>query len=138
MTGQPRPRRTRVESLSLPVRTRKVQLSSAEAEVGACALAGRRLIYIRLLIGELFKLPGLPVSHVTDNTAVAPLTENLGVSRRNEHFRRWQNFARYLVTHGYSYMHHCRDPDMYADSLTKVTNLHKFITFQKVFFNIGK
>ena len=50
----------------------------------------------RQLIGEMFNLPGLPVSHVTDNTAVAPLTENLGVSRKSEHFRRWQNFARYL------------------------------------------
>ena len=83
-------------------------------------------------------MPAKPISCVTDNTAVPPITENVGVSRRTEHFRRWQAFGRYLVSHGYIYVHTCKDEDMYADSMTKITNLHKYITFQKVLFNIRK
>ena len=37
---------------------------------------------------------------------------------------------------GYSYVHWCRDEDMFADPLTKVANKHKYLKFTKVFFNI--
>jgi hypothetical protein len=57
---------------------------------------------------------------VIDNSALPSLTENLGVSRKAEHYRRWQHFMRYLVTHGYSFAHLCGE-DMDADSLTKAS-----------------
>ena len=43
---------------------------------------------------------------------------------------------RYSVVHGYTYVHWCRDEDMFADPLTKVANKHKYLKFTKVFFNI--
>ena len=59
----------------------KVMLSSAEAEVGAGALACKRAIYLRHLIGEVTPLPALPIPHIVDHSALPPLSENLGVSR---------------------------------------------------------
>ena len=108
----------------------------AEAEVGAASVAGRRAIYLVNLIGELFKLPAVPITHVVDNSALPPLTENVGVSKKTEHFRRWQHFCRYLVTHGYVYIHLCKTYEQLANALTKVENLSAFVDFQKVVFNI--
>ena len=79
----------------------KVMLSSAEAEVGAGALACKRAIYLRHLIGEVTPLPALPIPHIVDHSALPPLSENLGVSRKTEHFRRWLHFMRYCVLHNY-------------------------------------
>ena len=45
---------------------------------------------------------------------------------------------RYCVLHGYTYVHLCKTEDMIADSLTKVSSLHGYSTFVKVFFNIYK
>ena len=52
--------------------------------------------------------------------------------------RRWLQFMRYCVLHGYTYVHLCKTEDMIADSLTKVSSLHGYSTFVKVFFNIYK
>jgi hypothetical protein len=46
-----------------------VMLSSTEAEIAAGSNATRRVVYIRNLIGEIFELPQLPISHVVDNSA---------------------------------------------------------------------
>ena len=107
----------------------KVMLSTAEAEIGAGALASKRAIYFRMLLGEIFNLPSTPISHIVDNSATPPLTENLGVSKKPEHFRRWLQFMRYCVLHGYTYVHLCKTDDMIADSLTKVSSLHGYSTF---------
>jgi hypothetical protein len=37
-------------------------------------------------IGEIFKLPKLPVVHIVDNSATPHLTEKMGSSRKTEHF----------------------------------------------------
>jgi hypothetical protein len=70
----------------------KVMLSSTEAEIAAGSNATRRIVYIRNLIGEIFKLPQLPISHVVDNSATPHLTEKMGSSRKTEHVRRWLQF----------------------------------------------
>ena len=57
------------------------------------------------------------------------------MSRKSEHFRRWQHFLRYLVTHGYIYIHLCRTHEMHANALTKVENLDAFVRFIKVAMN---
>ena len=77
----------------------KVMLSSSEAEIGAGCIAGKRAIYVRNLLGEMLNLPSIPIPHIIDNSALPYLTENMGVSKKSEHFRRWQHFLRYLVTH---------------------------------------
>ena len=114
----------------------KVQCSSAEAEIGAGAVGSRKFTYVRNVHGDIFDLPKIAVSHVVDNSATPTLTENMGVAKKTEHFRRWQHDMRYSVVHGYTYVHWCRDEDMFADPLTKVANKHKYLKFTKVFFNI--
>ena len=64
------------------------------------------------------------------------ITENLGVSKKTEHFFRWLHYMRFMVTHGYSYVHLCRTFDMWADAMTKVSEKTLFRRFLKVFFNL--
>ena len=78
------------------------------------------MIYIRNVLGELFTLPQIAISHVVDNSASPPLTENLGVAKKSEHFRRWLHFMRHCVLHGYTYVHLCKTHEMLANALTKV------------------
>ena len=115
----------------------KVMLSSAEAEVGAGALACKRAIYLRHLIGEVTPLPALPIPHIVDHSALPPLSENLGVSRKTEHFRRWLHFMRYCVLHNYTYVHLTKSEHMLADSLTKVGDKYGYHSFLKAVFNIA-
>ena len=103
----------------------KVQCSSAEAEIAAGSIGSKRMIYIRNVLGEIFTLPQIAISHVVDNSATPPLTENLGVAKKSEHFRRWLHFMRYCVLH-----------EMLANALTKVENKHAYLHFAKVFYNI--
>ena len=111
-------------------------MSSAEAEIGAGSIAGKRSVYVRDFIGTVEPLRPIPISHLVDNSALPALTENLGVSRKSEHFRRWQHFLRYLVTHGYTFIHLCRTHEMHANALTKVENLDAFYRFIKVAMNV--
>ena len=69
------------------------------------------------------------------SSALPYLTENMGVSKKSEHFRRWQHFLRYLVTHNYTYMHLCRTTDMLANPLTKCCNRVEFQRFAKTVMN---
>ena len=112
-------------------------MARREAETGAGSLASRRAIYARNLLGALEKLPELPISHIVDNSATPPLTENLGVSKKTEHFRRWLHFMRYSVTHGYAYVHLCKTDDQLADALTKVMNKSAYLYFVKIFFGLS-
>ena len=100
------------------------------------ALAGKRLVYVRNLWGEFGEMAKVPVSFIIDNTAVPALSENIGVSKKTEHFRRWQQFLRYLVTHGYAYVHIVRTFEELANALTKIENRHAYITFRKIAMNI--
>jgi hypothetical protein len=87
------------------------------------------------MIGEVIPLDRLPVSHVIDNSAMPSLTENVGVSKKTEqHFRRWLQYLRYLVTHGFSYVHLVRTFEMHANALTKVDQQDAFLAFRNVFF----
>jgi hypothetical protein len=114
----------------------KVQLSSAEAEIAAGTIASKRAIYVRHFLGFVEALPNIPIPHVIDNSALPALTENMGVSRKTEHFRRWQHFMRYAVTHGYVYTHLARTFEMHANALTKVENLEAFIKFVRIAMNV--
>ena len=114
----------------------KVQMSSSEAEVGAGSIAGKRAVYVRHFLGNISALPRLRISHIVDNSATPALTENNGVSRKTEHFRRWQHFLRYLVTHGYSYVHLCRTEDQHANMLTKVESVEAFLRSRKLMLNL--
>ena len=115
----------------------KVKMSSAEAEVGAGSIASKRGMYVRQFLGHIMQLPRVPTSHIVDASALPAITENLGVSKKTEHFFRWLHYMRFMVTHGYSYVHLCRTFDMWADAMTKVSDKDLFCRFIKVFFNLS-
>ena len=114
----------------------KVMLSSTEAEIASGSLATRRIVYVRHLLGEILKLPQLPVTHIVDNSATPCLTEKMGASKKTEHFRRWEQFMRYAVVHGHSYVHLCATRDQLADGLTKVTNGAQYIAMRNTMLNL--
>ena len=60
----------------------------------------------------------------------------MGASRKTEHFRRWEQFMQYMVTHGYSYVHLCKTYDMYANTLTKVETASAFHKFKRFSMNL--
>ena len=60
----------------------------------------------------------------------------MGASRKSEHFRRWEQFMRYAVVHGYSYVHLCSTKDQLADGLTKVTNATQYLNMRSVMLNL--
>ena len=112
----------------------KVKLSSSEAEIAAGSRGGKRSAYIRNFIGEVYGLPNLPIQHVIDNNAMPALTENMGVSKKTEHFARWMQYLRHLVTHGYMYIHLARTWEMLADPFTKVTGKDIFLMARNAFY----
>ena len=60
------------------------------------------------------------------------LTENLGSSKKTEHFRRWQLIMRYMVTHGYTYVHLCKTADMLADPMAGTPKDYiQFLNFRR-------
>ena len=115
----------------------KVKLSTAEIEIAAGCVAGKRGTYVRNAYGEMFPLPRVAASHVIDNSAMPSLTENVGVSKKTEHFARWLQYLRFQVQHGLSYIHLCRTFDMDADPMTKVTMRDAYLRFVKLGFNLS-
>ena len=78
--------------------------SSAEAEIGAGSFAGKRAQFLRHFFNEAKALgfgTGVvgPFVYLIDNKACGPLTSNEGVSKKTEHFLRWQHYLRWLVYH---------------------------------------
>ena len=112
----------------------KVKLSSTEPEIGAGSYAGKRSAYLRGFIGEIIQLPRVPIQHIVDNSATPALTENNGVSKKSRHFRRWMHYLRYLVTHGFTYVHLCRTHEMWADAMTKVSDKNIFFPMRRIFY----
>ena len=114
----------------------KVKLSSAEVEIAAGSACEKRHSYIRNTFGEMFPLPRMAASHVIDNSAMPSLTENVGASKKTEHFVRWLLYMRQQVQHGLSYVHLCRTFDMDADCLTKVAMRAAFMRFVQLGTNM--
>ena len=114
----------------------KVKMSSAEVEIAAGSMAGKRGVYVRGLISEVLTLPRVATSHIIDNSALPALTENVGVSKKTEHFTRWLHYLRHLVSIGACYMHLCRTHEMHANALTKVDNKGAFLAFRTITMNI--
>ena len=114
----------------------KVKMSTAEVEIGAGSIGGKRGLYVRNAFGEMFPLPRLAVSHIIDNSALPSLTENIGASKKTEHFARWLLFLRHLVQHGYEYIHLVRTFEMDADPLTKIVMRDAFMRFVKLGANL--
>ena len=98
--------------------------SSAEAEIGAGSFAGKRAQFMRHFTNEAKELGfgvGVkgPFVYLIDNKACGPLTANEGVSKKTEHFLRWQHYLRWLVYHRLAVVIWISTKEMTADMMTK-------------------
>jgi hypothetical protein len=115
--------------------------SATEVELAAGCFAGKRAQFIRALLNDLYSLKvgnGLtgPIIFLIDNSAVGPLTKNLGVSKKTEHFLRWQLYLRWLVINKFAIVIWTPTKDEPGDICTKVLDAASFARHKKTIFNI--
>ena len=115
--------------------------SATEVELAAGCFAGKRAQFIRALLNDLhsFKVGnGLtgPIVFLIDNSAVGPLTKDLGVSKKTEHFLRWQLYLRWLVINRFAIVIWTPTKDESGDICTKVLDAASFLKHKKVILNM--
>ena len=112
--------------------------SSAEAEISAGSLLGKRIVFIAQLASEFkVSLKG-PSLLLIDNTAADDLTGKLGVTPRTAHFLRWQHYLRWLVAHKWCEIVFVPTKEQLADILTKVVDISTFVAACKILFQKRK
>ena len=112
--------------------------SSAEAEIGAGCMLGKRVVFVVRFANEFkVKFQGPPMLLI-DNTAADDLTKKFGVTPKTAHFLRWQHYLRYLVTHQYARIIFVSTKDQLADILTKVVDISTFLTACRILFKRRK
>ena len=47
-------------------------------------------------------------------------------------------YPRYLVTHGFTYVHLCRTHEMWADAMTKVSDKNIFFPMRRIFYGYAQ
>ena len=103
--------------------------SSAEAEIAAGCMMGKRIPFIRQLLSDcMFKLDK-PIIIFLDNTAALALIEKMGASPKTAHFLRWQFYLRYLTVHKHVVPFFAPTKEMLADPMTKVVDLPTLTRF---------
>jgi len=115
--------------------------SATEIELAAGCFAGKRVQFIRSLLNDLCSVKvgtGVngPIIFLIDNSAAGPLTKNLGVSKKTEHFLRWQLYLRWLVINKYATVIWTPTKDEAGDICTKVLDAASFIKHKKVILNM--
>ena len=116
--------------------------SSAESEIAAGCMLGKRVVFVVQLTGEFkvsFKGSTLLL---IDNTAADDLSNKLGVTPRTAHFLRWQHYLRWLVAHKWCEIVFVPTKEQLADILTKVVDFSTFVAACNILFkkrkSIGK
>ena len=94
-----------------------------------------------MFINELCKEIGikslrLPIPMLMDNSGAIELCEKVGVSKKTEHFMRWQHYCRYLVKHFVIRLHFVRSHDQVADQLTKAGDKTGFLRTRRFLLNL--
>ncbi len=89
-----------------------------------------------LVLRELHLLLPAGTSLLLDNTAAKQLAERMGVSKRTEHYLRWQHYLRHLVTHRHLRLHYVRTYEQPADMLTKMVDSTTFLRARKILLNL--
>ena len=117
--------------------------SSAEAEIDSGCKAGKRGQFIRLFLNELKELgagKGVdgPFIYLIDNSACGPLTKNIGVSKKTEHFLRDQYYLRWLVYHRLALVIWIPTDFQTGDIMTKVLKAEAFYRHQRTMLNHNK
>jgi hypothetical protein len=113
---------------------RVICLSSAEAEISAGSMAGKRLVFITELLGAFGIKLIAPIILLIDNSAAGDLTKKFGVSARTAHFLRWQHYLRWLVLHQYVTVVFVGTKEQLADILTKVVDISTFLLACRTLF----
>ena len=70
------------------------------------------------------------------NTAVEPLTKNLGVSKKTEHFMRWQLYLRWLLINKYATVIWTPTKDETGDICTKVLDAASYLKNKKIIMKV--
>ena len=112
--------------------------SSAEAEIGAGCLAGKRVIFAMQLLGDFkIKIKG-PAMILIDNTAADDLCNKFGVTPKTAHFLRWQHFLRYMVINHWAEIIFVDTKNQLADIMTKVVDYSAFLKACRIIFRHRK
>ena len=96
-----------------------ITLSTAESEYVAATHATKEAIWLRRLIGEMFR----PLQHPTilygDNQSAIALTKDGSFHARTKHIDIRYHFIRFSVENGHICFLYCPTNNMVADTLTK-------------------
>jgi hypothetical protein len=108
--------------------------SSAEAEIAAGCMLGKRGVFVIQLLSEFRIVINSPPVAFIDNTAADDLTGKFGVTPKTAHFLRWQHYLRWLVRHRYIEIVFVPTKDQLADILTKVIDFSTFLAACRILF----
>ena len=109
--------------------------SSAEAEIAAGCMMGKRMPFIRQLLSDCHVTLERPIIVFLDNTAALLLIEKLGASPKTAHFLRWQFYLRWLVTHKHVLAYFVGTKYMLADPMTKCVDQVTLLRFSEIVSN---
>ena len=96
-----------------------VTLSTTEAEYVASSQASREALWLRRLIGEVFRPLKEPTPLYCDNQSAIALAQNDNYHARTKHIDIRYHFIRYVIEQGHIKLIYCPTDDMTADTLTK-------------------
>ena len=96
-----------------------VTLSTAESEYVAATYASKEALWLRRLIGELFKPVTEPTTLYSDSQSAIALTKDGSYHARTKHIDIRYHFIRFIVQDGTINLIYCPTEDMTADMLTK-------------------
>ncbi|THG92494.1 hypothetical protein EW026_g8421 [Hermanssonia centrifuga] len=96
-----------------------VTLSTTEAEYVAATHAAKEAMWIRRLLGEVFRPLDGPTTLYSDSQSAIALTKDGQYHARTKHIDIRYHFIRYVVEAGTLRLIYCPTNDMTADTLTK-------------------
>jgi len=109
--------------------------SSAEAEIAAGCMMGKRLPFIRQLLSDCHVKLEHPIVIFLDNTAALLLIDRMGASPKTAHFLRWQFYLRWLTTHNHVLPFFVPTKLMLADPMTKCVDQVTLLRFLEIVSN---
>ena len=108
--------------------------SSAESEIAAGCMLGKRNVFIVQYLGEFKVKVTQPPIQFIDNSATDDLCSKFGVTPKTAHFLRWQHYLRWLVKHRFVEIVFVGTKDQLADIMTKVVDLSTFLIACRILF----
>jgi hypothetical protein len=96
-----------------------IALSTAEAEYIALTTVAHEVLYLQLLINELYKPVNLPTPVYCDNQAAITLASNNKFQSRTKHIDLRYHFIRVHIKNGTFELKYCPSEDNVTDAFTK-------------------